>query len=717
MSALASRAIAVYKDDNRARFLDNLFRLQMAAGRYTDATASLKSLRSLATADRSPQASATLLLYSIFARARASHGGMSFDSTFQTIFRETLTPLDDKTSWLLDRALVVYLPVFKQGLDAALAEHKDERAISMADALKLIKAYEVEQLIAGSQPLAAPIIDEDNRRRYIVETDIPVKTADGVTICTTIIRPHAARARIPALLTFTIYAQPAPLVLEARRAASRGYAGVIGYTRGKGCSSDAVTPYEYDGADAAALIDWITAQQWSDGRVGMWGGSYSGFTQWAAAKHMPKGLKALMPQATVGPGIDVPMDGNLFLSFVYPWPFYTTDVKGLDDSTYNDRARWNKLNHDWYVSGRAYRDLDKIDGTPNPIFDKWISHPTYDSYWQSMIPYENDFARINIPVLQTAGYYYGGPGAAVYYLTQHYKYDPGVEHYLVIGPYDHFQAQRGMVNTLDTTYVLSGYTLDPAALFDMGELRYQWFDYVFKGAPRPALLGDRINYEVMGANVWKHSPSIAAMSNRTVRYYLMPLRVGDAYRLSESNPATRTSVRQTVDLADRSDVDRVVPGGSVVDTAIDTWNGVEFVSNPLRAQTELSGLFSGRLEFRTNKKDFDFQISLYELTPANKYVLLSTYWTRASAVADLVHPKLLTPGARESLDFRSVRLTSRLLQPGSRIVVLINILKQPDMQINYGTGGDVSDETIADAKEPLTIDWLGDSFIDLPIRY
>src|SRR6185437_12234155 len=202
----------------------------------------------------------------------------------------------------------------------------------------------------------------------------------------------------------------------------------------------------------------------------------------------------------------------------------------------------------------------------------------------------------------------------------------------------------------------------------MGELRYQWFDYVLKGAPKPALLGDRINYEVMGANVWKHSPSIAAMSDRTVRYYLMPLRVGDAYRLSESNQATRTSVRQTVDLTDRSDADRWVPGGGVADTAVDTWNGVEFVSNPLRARTELSGLFSGRLVFRTNKKDFDVQISLYELTSTNKYLLLSTYWTRASAVGDLVHPKLLTPGARESLDFRSVRLTSRMLQPGSRIV-------------------------------------------------
>ncbi len=78
---------------------------------------------------------------------------------------------------------------------------------------------------------------------------------------------------------------------------------------------------------------------------------------------------------------------------------------------------------------------------------------------------------------------------------------------------------------------------------------------------------------------------------------------------------------------------------------------------------------------------------------------------------------MLTPGKRERLDFKSVRLTSRQLQPDSRIVVLLNVIKQPDFQINYGTGKDVSDETIADAGEPLEIRWFGDSFVELPVHY
>ena len=95
-----------------------------------------------------------------------------------------------------------------------------------------------------------------------------------------------------------------------------------------------------------------------------------------------------------------------------------------------------------------------------------------------MIPYGREFAGISIPVLQTAGYYFGGPGAALHYFTQHYRYNPRAEHYLLIGPYDHFQAQRGVVSALgDTVTMLAGYQTDPAAWIDIvADLRYQWFD-------------------------------------------------------------------------------------------------------------------------------------------------------------------------------------------------------------------------------------------------
>lgn len=60
-------------------------------------------------------------------------------------------------------------------------------------------------------------------------------------------------------------------------------------------------------------------------------------------------------------------------------------------------------------------------------------------------------------------------------------------------------------------------------------------------------------------------------------------------------------------------------------------------------------------------------------------------------------------------------MVSRRMEAGSRIVVVLSINKQPRMQMNYGTGKDVSDESMADAKTPLSVAWLPGSSITLPI--
>jgi putative CocE/NonD family hydrolase len=720
MPELARQIMASYSDANRQKFLDQQFRLQIVAGQDADALSTMRALRNSLRADHATRAEWVNVQYEIYARARIKQiaDKQPFNDAYTQSFRDILGHLDDRTSALVIRGLTMVDPSdTRQDLQSDLEKQKGKNSIALVDALKLIDDYQVEEAYRVFAELNPALIAEDDQRRYISEKDIAVKTPDGATVCALLMRPGVVSGKLTTLLNFTIYVDPNDNANNARQTASNGYAGVVGFTRGKACSPDKPVPYLHDGADAAALIDWITAQPWSDGRVGMFGGSYEGFTQWATLKHPPKALKAIMTGAPAAPGLDVPMEGNIFWNFIYPWPFYTTNAKGADDATYNDFKRWQKLNHDWYVNGRAYRDLDKIDGTPNPIFDEWISHPGYDAYWQQMIPYKNEFASSDIPALITIGYYVGGPGAGVYYFSQRQKYNPKAEHYLLIGPYDHIAAQYGVIGLVGNVYdSLGGLELDPVAKINVtDDIRYAWFDYVFKRGPKPALLQDKVNYQVVGANVWKHAPTLAAMANQKIRFHLSAVRSGNAYALSKRKPSAEASVDLKVDFADRSDVDRNVPGGGVQDSAVDTWNGLEFVSDPLTDPTELSGLFKGRLDFTCNKKDFDFEIDLYEQTPKGEYVQLAPFWTRASYAADLNQRHLLTPGKREILDFHSIRLMSRQLQQGSRVVAVLRIIKESGRQINYGTGKDVSDETIADAKEPLEISWYNDSYIDVPV--
>ena len=718
MPALAKRILAVYKDSDRARFLRHVFRLQMVAGDDAEALQSASQWRRAYAISQPERARWVNVQYEIDAAARLrQQSGGSFDLAYANAFRDRFRRLDDSTAALVIRALQVSPSLLESRLQRDLRAQKAKDSVGLSDALRLIDDYQAAETYRAASPLIAPLIDADDARRYLIQNDVKVRTRDGGILCALVVRPRGGPAKLPALLELTIYADPVTnLQFSARPAASHGYASIVGLVRGKGCSPDSPVPYVRDASDAAALIDWIAAQPWSDGRVGMYGGSYSGGSAWAATKNMPKALKAIAVGAPVAPGIDVPMEGNVFWNFVYPWPFYTTDMKRLDNEVYADSARWNRLNHDWYASGRAYRDLDKIDGTPNPIFDSWISHPAYDAYWAGMIPHGKEFARIDIPVLQTAGYFYGGPGSAVYYFTQHERYDPKAEDYLVIGPWDHGGAQHGTVTLLgDDAGALSGYQLDPVALVDVEQLRYEWFDFVLKGAPRPPLLADKVNYEVTGANLWKHAPSLAAMKDDSLRFYLAAGSDEAVRTLSRRPAASGSIIPLKVDLADRSDVDRTAPGGGVLDTAVDTWNGIEFVSDPFPSPIETSGLFSGHLELVCNKKDFDFEIDLYERTSDGKYFQLAPYWSRASYVADRSQRHLLTPGKRERLDFQAIRLMSHRLQKGSRLVAVLSVIKTPDRQINYGTGRDVSIETIRDARQPLEIQWSGKSYIDLPV--
>jgi len=130
----------------------------------------------------------------------------------------------------------------------------------------------------------------------------------------------------------------------------------------------------------------------------------------------------------------------------------------------------------------------------------------------------------------------------------------------------------------------------------------------------------------------------------------------------------------------------------------------------------MSGLFSGHLEFTANKSDFDFEVRLFELSADGDYFQLAPYWSRASYVQDLTHRHLLVAGKRQSLDFRSLRLMSRLLKAGSRLVAVLSIVREPGREINYGTGYEVSGESIADAKTALQISWFGGSYLDLPVH-
>ncbi|SFW28530.1 CocE/NonD family hydrolase [Luteibacter sp. UNCMF366Tsu5.1] len=706
MPDIAATLIARHASAAKPAELIVLYRLQLAAERYVDAEATLDRLTA-AYRSSEPRLVPSVVPWQIYARAKAYEAsGSEASAALRRAFLELYGSLPDTQA-------VDIGPWYDVDLDAMRA-HVAEQEKACAG-IRLMSCPSAADLIAARQGLTAwtylvpalkPLLEADTQRRFLIDDQILIPTPDGAEIAAILVRPRSAPAtKLTALLSFTIYANDSWSMGDAKKMAAHGYAGVVAYTRGKGRSPGAVVPYVHDGEDASTVIAWLARQPWSDGRVGMFSGSYNGFTQWAAAKHHPPALKAIATHATNAPGIDTPMQGNVFQSFIYYWPFYTTNTKGLDSETMNDRAHWAALQREWYVSGKPYRDLDKIDGKPNPIFDTWLQHPSYDAYWQRLIPYCREFADIDIPVFVETGYYDGGMVGALYYFEQHIRYRPSAEDRMLIGPYHHIAMQTGVLPEID------GYVVDKAALLDLQDVRLKWFEHVFRGAPLPDLLSDRVNFEVMGTNTWRHASTLADMAASYRRLYLTGRQEGGRLLFDDTPDRQSLAPELVVNFADRSDADFRPPEGMP-----DTRNALVFETSRLTKSLEIDGLFHGRFEIVTNKRDFDLAVNFYALMPDGTYLDLASYLGRASYMEDRTRRHLLQPGQPITLAFQSQTVTARLLPAGSRIVAVVGVPKIPQVQINYGTGRDVSTESIVDAGDPLRIRWLSGSYLELGMR-
>lgn len=545
---------------------------------------------------------------------------------------------------------------------------------------------------------------------YITEQNILIRTGDGVTVCAMIVRPDSALP-LPTALEFTIYVDPKKDLERLEYAADRGYAGVMAYTRGKACSPQDVIPYEHDGGDANSVIDWIAKQPWSDGQVGMMGGSYDGFTQWAAAKLSNRHLKTIVPVVPNNPGNGLPLQNNVFLPANYAWIYYATDNKTLDETTYDD-SKWAALPTQWYMSGRSYAEIDNIAGVPNPWLHKWLQHPSYDAYWQSMSPYRGDYARIKIPVLTITGYY--GDSTAVGYFNDFQHYNPTARSYLVAGPWDHFGSQ-GRIKPEN----LRGYHIDPAAQIDTWKLTFDWFDFVIRGKAQPALVLDRVNVEVMGENRWRHEPSLEKLG-KPRRFYLTATPADqNTYLLSTTNPTMKNqsaaALHQEVNLADRTTMTNDSYPYLVLGKTLNRSDGYTFLTPPFPRAEEVSGM-DGVFHLRVNKRDLDVGLALYEVLPDGQLFELTYYTERASYAADMSSRHLLAPGSDATVPFKQDYLFSRLIAKGNRLLLTVNVNKNAFAEVNYGTGKDVSTEDIDDADSPMQVDWITTSYIRLRLH-
>jgi len=242
-------------------------------------------------------------------------------------------------------------------------------------------------------------------RAVSIDYDVAIPMRDGIRLQADVFRP-AGDGRLPVVLLRTPYDRQLGstfgLQLNAVQLAAAGYAVVVQDTRGRFGSDGDFSPFVHEGRDGDDSIAWCAEQPWSNGRVGMAGSSYLGFTQVLTAKEQPEALKAWVPALTT---IDartawVYEDGAFCLGFDLSWALLmmSGDPRTRDLAAVHDALR-------------LWPETVQTPIEQNPIFDQpsgqflrdWIERKNDDDYWAARSGFGVE--RCSAPALQIGGWY------------------------------------------------------------------------------------------------------------------------------------------------------------------------------------------------------------------------------------------------------------------------------------------------------------------------
>ena len=249
------------------------------------------------------------------------------------------------------------------------------------------------------------------------EPHIPLPLGDGTMSYVDVFRPDVP-GRFPALLQRTPYDKGGPGSrsgpVDAIRGAMNGYAVVIQDVRGRHSSGGEFYTFVNEADDGYHSVEWVAAQPWCDGKVGMYGNSYVGATQWLAAKAKPPSLAAIVPGVTASDYHEgwAWQGGAFELGFNLSWavgPLTAANWGNLSKRLGLSQQQLNDVIHakDNLTDGFLHLPLEEVPdlkGGMAPYYYDWLAHPEFDDYWKSVC-IADSHSDIDVPALNWGGWY------------------------------------------------------------------------------------------------------------------------------------------------------------------------------------------------------------------------------------------------------------------------------------------------------------------------
>ncbi len=356
-------------------------------------------------------------------------------------------------------------------------------------------------LVLSSLFIQVPLYGQETE--FSFEKNVMIPMRDGVKLAVNIFLPKG-EGPFPTLLIRSPYGKYDEKFNLGQTYAKDGYAVVVQDCRGKGDSEGIWDPFRYDIEDGLDTQEWVGSQSWCNGKIGTWGGSYVGWTQWASAPSASPYLKALIPVVPFTNAYEVMYSGGAYqLALSMGWGTLVSG-KPIDAQKIKWEEAFLKL---------PLQSWDEQFGQEIFYLRDWIKHSTYDEYWKQRSVGDR-YAEVTVPILNIGGWYDIFSKATLEQIARVRKESTRQEirrnQFCIIGPWGHGVNQK-KVGEID---------FGDEAKIDSDKIQHQWYEYWLKGKNTGVEDWAPFKLFIMGINQWRNEQEWPLARTVFTNYYL-----------------------------------------------------------------------------------------------------------------------------------------------------------------------------------------------------
>ncbi|MDL2218576.1 CocE/NonD family hydrolase [Christensenellaceae bacterium OttesenSCG-928-M15] len=482
---------------------------------------------------------------------------------------------------------------------------------------------------------------------------------DGVRLATDIYLPEGKQGRMPTILVRTPYGKFRNEHLYYRYA-QRGYAVVLQDVRGREQSEGEFIPNYHEVEDGDDTLNFIAEKDWCDGKIGMIGGSYLGYVQWAAAASGNEHLRAMVSIVTAGSAFtDIPRRGGCFVSGMLAWAFAMS--KRTFAPELMAQADWDAL-----LNVRPLEDIPKKAlGHEIPFLNEWLKRPDYDAFWERGDWFKRMPENMQIPAMIVSGWF-DDDGMGTTEALDLIKDYPAGRAKIILGPWNHNANSR---------YDIHGVPVGTNALrYDLDLQYLRFFDRHLKGSENGIEQERKIEYFTLAENRWKQA-DVWPPSRKTLTLYLSGMDAkgaggalqretpevgGNTYTYDPNDPALH--------LIDMAENEIAVPADY---TEQEKRNDVlVYTTEPLENDLTVTGDILVELYVSSDAVDTDFIVRLTEVDEEGRSIKLADGMLCAKYRDGFETPKYMESGQVYCVQVRTTKISKRF-EAGKRIRLTI----------------------------------------------